>query len=64
MSLVGTPAVGDSLRDLRAAAAAGATPILVRTGNGEKTLMNLPAAMRGVRVYDDLAAFATDALRR
>ncbi len=36
--LSGVPAVGDSLRDLMAAAAAGATPILVKTGKGEKTL--------------------------
>ncbi len=64
VSLVGVPVVGDSLRDLQAAVDAGATPILVRTGNGRKTLTNLPAALRDVRIYDDLAAFATDALSR
>ena len=32
------PAVGDSLRDLQAAASVGARPLLVRTGKGEKTL--------------------------
>jgi D-glycero-D-manno-heptose 1,7-bisphosphate phosphatase len=32
------PAVGDSLRDLEAAASVGARPMLVRTGKGEKTL--------------------------
>jgi D-glycero-D-manno-heptose 1,7-bisphosphate phosphatase len=32
------PAVGDSLRDLLAAASVGAQPLLVRTGKGEKTL--------------------------
>jgi len=31
------PSVGDSLRDLQAAAAAGAQPILVLTGKGAKT---------------------------
>jgi len=31
-------AVGDSLRDLQAASAAGAKPVLVQTGKGEKTL--------------------------
>lgn len=36
--LAGVPAVGDSLRDLLAAAAVGARPMLVRTGKGEKTL--------------------------
>lgn len=33
-----TPVIGDSLRDLEAADAVGAEPILVRTGKGEKTL--------------------------
>jgi D-glycero-D-manno-heptose 1,7-bisphosphate phosphatase len=32
------PAVGDSLRDLQAAASVGALTFLVRTGKGEKTL--------------------------
>lgn len=38
------PAVGDSLRDLQACVAVGCTPILVRTGKGEKTKAegNLP----------------------
>jgi len=36
--LAGVPAVGDSLRDLQAAASVGARPLLVRTGKGEKTL--------------------------
>lgn len=35
--LAGVPAVGDSLRDLQASAAAGCTPWLVETGNGLKT---------------------------
>ncbi|MDR0736486.1 MAG: D-glycero-beta-D-manno-heptose 1,7-bisphosphate 7-phosphatase [Zoogloeaceae bacterium] len=35
--LAGVPAIGDSLRDLEAAAAAGCQPILVLTGKGEKT---------------------------
>lgn len=62
VTLDGVPVVGDSLRDLQAAADAGATPILVRTGNGAKTSRELPRALRGVRVYDDLAAFAADLL--
>ncbi|MGH8503978.1 MAG: D-glycero-beta-D-manno-heptose 1,7-bisphosphate 7-phosphatase [Gammaproteobacteria bacterium] len=50
-------AVGDSLRDLQAAASAGVEAVLVRTGNGEKTLKagGVPAE---VRVFDDLAAVA------
>lgn len=57
------PVVGDSLRDLQAAADAGARPVLVRTGNGAKTSRELPVSLRGVPVYDDLAAFAEDLLR-
>jgi len=61
-TLEGVPVVGDSLRDLQAAARAGATPILVRTGNGAKTSRALPTGLGGVRTYDDLAAFAAGVL--
>ena len=37
LTLKEVPAIGDSLRDLQAAAAAGAIPILVLSGKGEKT---------------------------
>jgi D-glycero-D-manno-heptose 1,7-bisphosphate phosphatase len=62
VSLHGAPAVGDSPRDLAAAALVGATPILVKTGKGEKTLAagNVPA---GTRVFADLAAVADDLIR-
>lgn len=52
--LTGVPAVGDSLRDLQAAASVGAVPCLVRTGKGHKTESegNLPD---GTRIYADLA---------
>ncbi len=59
IELAGTPVVGDSARDLEAARRAGARPILVRTGNGEKTLTQ--GAADDVEVYDDLAA-AVDAI--
>ncbi|MDP2828427.1 MAG: D-glycero-beta-D-manno-heptose 1,7-bisphosphate 7-phosphatase [Sulfuricellaceae bacterium] len=54
VNLTGVPAIGDSLRDLQAAEAVGAIPILVRTGKGEKTLAagNLPESCR---VFADLA---------
>ncbi len=54
VSLGGVPAVGDSLRDLQAAAAVGAQPMLVLTGKGEKTNKNneLPD---GTFVFADLA---------
>ena len=49
--------VGDAQRDLEAAAAAGAKPVLVLTGKGERTRDEgkLPA---GTLVFPDLAAFA------
>ncbi len=37
LGLKGAPTIGDSLRDLQAAAAVGATPILVLTGKGKET---------------------------
>ena len=37
VNLAGVPSVGDSLRDLQAAAMAGAQPVLVLTGKGSKT---------------------------
>ena len=63
-SLDGVPAVGDSLRDLEAAVAAGATPILVRTGNGKAVARRLPKSLRSVSVFDNLAAVADALLKR
>jgi D-glycero-D-manno-heptose 1,7-bisphosphate phosphatase len=63
-SLTGVPVVGDSLRDLQAAAAAGAWPLLVRTGNGEKTASYLPADLQSVAIYDDLAAIAAELVKK
>lgn len=37
VELAGVPTIGDSLRDLQAAAAVGAQPILVLTGKGNQT---------------------------
>ena len=60
--LAGVPAVGDSLRDLQAAAAAGCAPWLVLTGNGIKTRDKggLPA---GTRIAADLSAVADTLLQ-
>ena len=57
VSLKDTYMVGDALRDVQAAAAAGARPVLVLTGKGKKTNAegNLPP---GTQVFADLAAFA------
>lgn len=53
-SLAGVPSIGDSLRDIEAAAEAGGEPMLVLTGKGAKTKAagGFPAS---VRVYQDLA---------
>jgi len=55
VDLAGVPAIGDSLRDLQAAAAVDAQPILVLTGKGEKTLAD-PGLPQGTPVFRDLAA--------
>lgn len=57
--------VGDSVRDLIAAKTAGAKPVLVKTGNGKKSLKkiadNSHIDLDGTLVFETLAAF-TDAL--
>lgn len=53
-NLNGVPAVGDSLRDLKASAAAGCTPWLVETGNGLKTRQS-PELPANTRFGKDLA---------
>lgn len=61
VELDGVVMVGDSIRDVEAAQAAGATPVLVRTGNGRDTERDHGSSLAGVTVYDDLSA-AVDAL--
>ena len=61
-------AVGDSLRDLQAAHAAGAKPVLVKTGKGTTTLQKLKPGdsehnFEAVPVYPDLAGFVQDIFR-
>lgn len=59
-SLDGIWFVGDSGSDLKAATAAGAVPVLVKTGKGQKTMASpLP---EGTRVFEDLAAVAQAAI--
>jgi len=62
VDLVGTPSVGDSLRDLQAAAAVGARPLLVLTGKGTQTQAEggLP---EGTQVFPDLATATEEILR-
>ncbi len=57
VGLAGVPVVGDSLRDLQAAQAVDARPILVRTGKGERTLAK-GVGLEGIPVFADLAAVA------
>jgi D-glycero-D-manno-heptose 1,7-bisphosphate phosphatase len=60
VDLTGVPSIGDSVRDLQAAEAVGAQPMLVLTGKGEKTLRdgNFP---KDTVIFPDLA-FAASAL--
>lgn len=53
VKLDGVPVIGDSLRDLQAAQAIGAQPVLVRTGKGTKTLYS-SEGIEDVPVYCDL----------
>lgn len=57
------PVIGDSLRDLQAALAVGAQPILVLSGNGRKTHASLRGELVGIPVYADLAAAAQALLK-
>lgn len=63
VALADVPTIGDSLRDLQAAARCGARPMLVRTGKGEKTLAagNLP---EGTEVFLNLAEAAKSLIAR
>lgn len=54
--------VGDSLRDLQAAQAVGAKPVLVKTGKGERTIAK-NEGLAGIPVFDDLAAFVDQLLK-
>jgi D-glycero-D-manno-heptose 1,7-bisphosphate phosphatase len=57
VELAGVPMIGDSLRDLEAAVAAGARPWLVLTGKGRKT-RDAGGLPPGTEVAPDLAAIA------
>ncbi len=61
-------AVGDSLRDIQAAIAASAKPVLVRTGKGERTVEEIRSGqyrdLVDTPVYPDLGSFVTELLRQ
>jgi len=53
--------VGDSLRDMQAAMAAAATPVIVRTGKGQKTL-DSHKGLEHIPAFDDLASYVDELL--
>jgi D-glycero-D-manno-heptose 1,7-bisphosphate phosphatase len=53
IALDNIPVIGDSLRDMEAAIAVNASPLLVRTGKGEQTVEKLPSEWN-IPVFDDL----------
>lgn len=61
VGLEGVPVIGDALRDVQAAVAVGARPLLVRTGKGERTLAARSVELNNVERFPDLYA-AVDAL--
>lgn len=46
--------IGDSLRDIQAAQTGGAIPILVKTGNGAKTLQDNPELLPSLLIFENL----------
>ena len=66
VSLHRVPVVGDSIRDLEAACSADASPVLLRSGKGVESARRLPTyhLPADIPIYDDLAAFANEFLRR
>jgi D-glycero-D-manno-heptose 1,7-bisphosphate phosphatase len=56
--------VGDTESDIKAARAAGATPVIVRTGKGGATLqaMEKRKQLNGIPAYNNLAAVVDDLL--
>ncbi len=49
--------IGDTIKDIQAAQAVGATPILVKTGKGCLTLEKHQDKLNNVATFDNLAAF-------
>ena len=60
--LQGVPAIGDALRDLEAAAAVGAQPMLVLTGKGLRT-QETGGLPEGTQVFADLAVAAKQVIQ-
>jgi len=54
--------VGDSLKDIQAAMAAAATPVLVKTGKGKKTLKS-NKGLEHIPAFDNLSCYVDDLLK-
>ena len=56
--------VGDNMNDVKAALAAGAQPVIVRTGKGEQTVNSLAeTGINNIPVYDDLTGVVNSILK-
>lgn len=60
-SLQGVPSIGDSYRDIEASWAVGASPVLVKTGKGERTLAQHPQLR--IPVFNNLAHYVDELLK-
>jgi len=56
--------IGDSLRDIQAAQNAGARPILVKSGNGAKTLQENPQFLTSILIFENLYDAAKSIIKR
>lgn len=56
--------IGDSLRDIQAAQLVGVTPILVKTGNGAKTLQENPNLLTSLSIFENLHDAANNLISR
>ena len=63
IKLTETIFVGDNISDIKAAEMVNAKPALVRTGKGEYVMQNFPETIN-IPVYDDLAHFVRETLKR
>jgi len=62
-SLAGVYYIGDTYRDVEAARAAGAAPVLVKTGKGMRTIENhSEEELQDVLIFDDLMAATNNLL--
>lgn len=57
-TLENVPFIGDSMRDIEAAIAAHAKPVLVYSGNGEKTYLKNSQKLKGINCFANLWDFA------